>query len=190
MEPARRVRDALLEGELELADLTARQLGAFLGKTTSVLYHHFGSLEGFLFAVGQEGFALLGERLAAGLARGGAAEAAACFVAFGLDCPALYHLMLGRPYDWKALRAAGALEGPMPGLQLWGAIATRLGAEGAVDPVEDTRLLVAGLHGLVSLAATGRANFRRLDRSDREVALQSARALVSRLTRKTKEPRR
>lgn len=78
----------------------------------------------------------------------------------------------------------------MPGLQLWGAIATRLGAEGAVDPVEDTRLLVAGLHGLVSLAATGRANFRRLDRSDREVALQSARALVSRLTRKTKEPRR
>ncbi len=190
MAPARRVRDALLRGELELDDLTARQLGALLGKTTSVVYHHFGSLEGFLFAVSQEGFALLGERLEAALEKGGAAEAAACFVAFGLDCPALYHLMLGRPYDWKALRAAGALEGATPGVQLWGAVATRLGAEGATDPVEDVRLLVAGLHGLVSLAATGRANVRRLEKTDRDVALQSARTLVARLTRKPKEKHR
>ena len=35
-------RDALASGDLGFEDLTARRLGSFLGKTTSVLYHHWG----------------------------------------------------------------------------------------------------------------------------------------------------
>ena len=56
---------ALIAGELDPADLSARRIGKLLGKTTSVLYHHFGSLDGFLFAVSQRGYADLRAKLEA-----------------------------------------------------------------------------------------------------------------------------
>jgi AcrR family transcriptional regulator len=177
-----RVVKALERGRLRLDQLTARGLGAFLGKTTSVVYHHYGSLDGFLFAVSQAGFVELGARLRLVLERGGSLEdVCEAFVAFGLDAPALYALMFERRYDWALLRRAGMFEKKPLGLDLWSGLITLLGSAGSRAPDSDARLLMAGLHGLVSLAATGRANVGALERTDREVALASARDLARRI---------
>lgn len=91
---------ALARGEIATDRLTARHLGEHLGKTSSVLYHHWGSLDGFLFAVSQAGFARLAETLGGRLQQPAElADLAEAFVRFGLDHPALYHVMFERPYD-------------------------------------------------------------------------------------------
>jgi AcrR family transcriptional regulator len=172
-DPVGAIFQALLSGKLRSGDLTARQLGAFLGKTTGHVYHHWGSLDGLLFSVSQAGFAHLAREL--GGLRGGLEAVAAAFVDFGLEHPALYELMFERRFDWAALRREGRLTpGALPGLGIWGSLATAIGAD-------EARLLYAGLHGLVSLASSGRANIGALTQSDREVARESARLLVRRL---------
>jgi len=187
-DPVLQVRDALGSGELGFDDLTARRLGSFLGKTTSVLYHHWGSLDGFLFAVSQAGMALLQERLAASLDDcGSLGDVAATFVAFGLDSPALYSLMFVHRFDWAALKRAGAMDQPMPGLMIWNTLVDRMRVCGSVDAEGDARLLYAALHGLVSLASSGRVNIGALADTDREVALASARRLVRHLTPRKEE---
>lgn len=179
---------ALARGRLRAEGLTARELGAFVGKTTSVLYHHWGSLDGFLHAVGQAGFVELGGRLEKVLADGGdLPDVAEAFVRFGLECPALYYVMFERRYDWKALRKRGAFEEALPGAQLWQRLTERVAATGADDPDLDARLFFAGLHGLVSLASSGRANVGTLARTDRDVALAAARRLAVRLSRPVRE---
>jgi AcrR family transcriptional regulator len=176
------VYDALAEGALGPDDLTARQLGTFLGKTTSVLYHHWGSVDGFLFAVSQVGFRRLGAELGRRLERGARLEdIAAAFVTFGLDHPAVYALMFERRYDWDALRRSGVLDQEMAGLDLWSRVVAFLAGAGAADPDGDARILHAGLHGLVSLALSGRANVGKLSKSDRSLAISSARKLARRL---------
>jgi AcrR family transcriptional regulator len=176
------VCDALASGKLGTADLSARQLGAFLGKTTSVLYHHWGSLDGFLFAVSQHGVRKLGEHVVKKLGKGGdLSDMAAGFVSFGLDHPALYELMFERRYDWKALRESGAFTSESPGLGLFTSMTAFLAGAGSTDADGDARILFAGLHGLVSLALSGRANVGMLSRSDRELAVASARKLARRL---------
>jgi AcrR family transcriptional regulator len=173
-----RVCDALVAGELSADDLRARPLGEFLGKTTSVLYHHWGSLDGFLYAVSEAGFALLAERVIDTLDSGDPETLAATYVTFGLDAPDLYAVMFERTYDWDKLRQAGAFDEAQPGMTLWERLSQRLAAMGSPSPQEDARLIFAGLHGLVSLAITGRANIGDLSRSDREVAISSGRRLV------------
>jgi len=175
----RTVRDALASGDLAETDLTARRVGAFLGKTTSVLYHHWGSLDGFLFAVAQDGYVLLSRVLGDASTRGLTATAEA-FIGFGMDQPVLYRLMFERVWDWDALRAAGAFT-DAPGLVLWARVTDALAAAGSEHPAVDALLLHASLHGLVSLANSGRANVGDLSITDREAALGAARALVSRL---------
>lgn len=184
-----RVYEALLGRELADEDLSARRISRFLGKTTGALYHHFGSLDGFLFAVSQHGYVELRRRLEAAFARrGDVADVAQAFVEFGLDHPELYPLMFERRFDWDALRAAGAFDRPIPSGALWDVMERVLGEAGAREPGTDGRLLWAGLHGLVSLAASGRANVRALTRSDRDVACAAARELARRLV--TEEERR
>ncbi|MBL9024648.1 MAG: WHG domain-containing protein [Myxococcales bacterium] len=183
-DPAERIFRALLSGRLSASSLTARDLGAFLGKTTGAIYHRWGSLDGLLFAVTQAGFAHLGETIAAVHDKTGDLSAVAvAFVDFGLAHPELYALLFERHFDWTDLRARGALGGETPGLGLWRALAARLGAE-------EARILYAGLVGLVSLAASGRANVGLTTKSDRDVARASARRLVSLLlsVSRTKEP--
>ncbi len=179
MDDARRIHDALLDGQLGRADLTARGLGAFLGATTSRVYHHHGSLDGLLYAVAGEGFRGLAAQLAGAMAKG-LPEVAAAFVGWGLDHPVLYELMFVRPYDWAALRAAGVFT-DTPGLALWGALQERLAAAGSREPRADALVLYAGVHGLVSLALGGRANVGQLEISDREAAIAAARTLATRL---------
>ncbi len=180
-DPPARVAAALAGGDLGIADLTARQLGEFVGKTSSVLYRRYGSLDGFLHEVAQAGFLALAGRLESVADAGGLADVAAAFVDFGLTKPALYYVMFEHRFDWDALRSAGTLSGPMPGLELWGRIISRLEATGSTAPATDARLLYAGLHGLVSLASGGRANLGELATSDYDIAIASARALAERL---------
>lgn len=166
-----RIVDGLVAGKLGLDDLSARGLGAFVGKTTGHVYHHWGSLGGLLFAISREGFVRLAARLAAVSEPHDLADVATAFVDFGLDHPALYYVMFEHPHDWKALRERELLDGPLPGLAMWRSIAVDIGPQNA-------RLLYAGLHGLVSLAKSGRANIGNARESDRDVARQSARALA------------
>ncbi len=183
-----RVHRALAKGTLRADSLTTRELGAFVGKTTSVLYHHWGSLDGFLHAVSQAGFVDLGRRLQGVLESGGdLADVAESFVAFGLQSPALYSVMLERRYDWAALRKQGAFVGTLPGSALWSALTMLVAAAGSDEPDLDARIFFAGLHGLVSLALSGRANVGALTKTDRELAIAAARRLARRIGTTTVE---
>jgi AcrR family transcriptional regulator len=177
-----RTCDALAAGEIGVHELTARHLGAHLGKTTSVLYHHWGSLDGFLHAVSQAGFAKLGAELRQELERGAdLPDIAEACVGFGLDHPALYHVMFERAYDWDALRASGAFDDELPGMSLLSSVIAFFAGAGSDAPEIDARALHAGMHGLVSLANSGRANAGALDKTDRDAAIEAARRLAHRL---------
>jgi len=180
----RTIRDAIAADDIPADELTARGLGARLGRTTSVLYHHWGSLDGFLFAVAQDGYLLLADRLGA-VADAGLPDLAEAFVAFGLEHKVLYGLMFERTWDWGALRATGAMA-DLPGLALWAQSTERLAGAGSDDPAGDALLLQAVLHGLVSLANSGRANVGDLTVSDRDAAIRAARTFARRIS--AKEP--
>lgn len=177
-----RIYGAILARELDLTDLSARRLAAFLGKTTGAIYHRWGSFDGLLFTVGQRGFAdLLGRIEAAWSKKGDLGACAVAFVEFGLDHPEIYPLMFERRYDWAALRAGGHFERVATGTHLLVRIVELVKSAGAPNPIADTRLFMAGLHGLVSFAASGRMNTGELTSSDRAVAIASARDLASRV---------
>jgi AcrR family transcriptional regulator len=185
-----RIYQALIRRELDASDLSARRIATFLDRTTGAVYHRWASIDALLFAVGQRGFADLAARLnAAWSEKKSLAAAAEAYVAFGLDHPELYPLMFERRFDWAALRASGAFEKTTPGNQLLAGVVCLLGESGSKAPVADTRLLMAGLHGLVSFAASGRMNTGELTATDREVAIAAARDLAMRLTPKERRKR-
>ncbi|WP_437758895.1 TetR/AcrR family transcriptional regulator [Sorangium sp. So ce1389] len=155
-EPVARVFQALCEGRLTRDDLTARKIAAFLGQTTMVLYHHFGSLDGFLIRVDGAGWRRLADLLEA-RARAGAdlRSLAVGYVEFALRHPDLYWLMAERRFDRARLREQGRLRLARP---LWGAFVELLRRYGSTRPAEDTHVLFAGLHGIAMLTLSGRAN--------------------------------
>jgi AcrR family transcriptional regulator len=174
-----RVFRALERGELDASALTTRRVCALLGYTTGHLYHHYGSLDVLLAKVAELAFVKLSEQLqrVANETRDIGAVAQA-FVEFGIENGALYSLMFERQVDWNTLRARGLLNDPS-GMALWRQLVSSLTELGAREPLEDARLLIAGLHGLVSFALSGRANVGALEVSDREAALRSARRLAA-----------
>lgn len=179
-----RIYRALVAHELDPTDLSARRIAAFLDRTTGAVYHRWGSVDGLLFTVGQRGFVDLDRRLRAVFSK--ASDLAACaaaYVEFGLDHPGIYPLMFERRYDWAALRAAGYFERVVPGTGFLTAVVQMVHTSGSKDPIADARLLMAGLHGLVSFAASGRMNTGDLSRTDRAVAVASARDLAARIQR-------
>ena len=177
-DPVQRVYDALKCGELTVTELSARKLGKFLGKTTSVIYHHWGSVDGLLYEVAQRGFI----ELLTFIAQAGheLTDSGQAYVAFGLDNQVIYGLMFNRIYDWQALRERGAFSASQGGSGLWQATGMRLAELGSTNPEEDTRLWFAFLHGTVSLAISERANFESLSTSDRDMALGLARTFATR----------
>ncbi|WP_437592795.1 TetR/AcrR family transcriptional regulator [Sorangium sp. So ce1000] len=155
-EPVERVFVALCEGRLTRDDLTARKIAAFLGQTTMVLYHHFGSLDGFLIRVDGLGWRRLAERLDARARAGADAPSLAVgYVEFALRHPDLYWLMAERRFDRARLREQGRLRLARP---LWSSFVDLLRHHGSRRPEEDTHVLFAGLHGIAMLALSGRAN--------------------------------
>lgn len=154
-----RVYEALSEGRLTRDDLSARKLAAFLGQSTMVVYHHFDSLDGLLIRVDGLGWMALLERLGAVVAEGGKGEALAlAYLDFAFARPHLYHVMTAHPFDRDALREKGRLR---KADELWGAFEGLVARLGARTPEVDTRVLFAGLHGLVSLYTGGRAELAR-----------------------------
>ena len=182
---------ALITGRLSGEDLSARKLGSFLGRTTGAVYHRWGSLDGLLFVVSQRGFAELGKRVSLIWEETrDLAECAAAYVEFGLDQPALYVLMFEHRFDWTSLRRTGVFDRVTPGSQLLAGVVCVLEESGSATAVADTRLLMAGLHGVVSFAASGRMNTGELTATDRSVALASARDLALRLGPTPARPQR
>lgn len=177
-----RVCEALAVGELTAATLGARSVAGFLGRTTGLLYHHWGSLDGFLLAVSQAGWSRLGASLMTTAAADPTdlAVLAEGYLRFAFRHPALYHLMTERRLDWARLKAEGRLTSGAS-LDLWDGLAARVAAAGSDAPAEDARLLYAALHGLASLALSGRANVRDVNTTDEEVAIRTARRLADRL---------
>ncbi len=181
-----RVADALTDGRLASGDLGARRLASFLGRTTGVLYHHWGSLDGFLHAVANVGFGKLGQALVT-RADGSLEDLAETYLRFAFEHPSLYNLMFERPFDWDALRGRCAVQ-DAPGVAMWHAIVARLEADGAEDPADDARGLYGALHGLASLALSGRANIGEIDTPDEEVAVRVARRLVRSILSQNSNP--
>ncbi len=180
-DPVQHTCDALLAGELTVFDLSARRLSKFFGKTTSMFYSRWGSLDGFLFGVGQAGFVELGDRMRSAWRKGDLRDVAEAFVRFGFEQESLYHVMFQLPHDWPALRLKGLLAEPLAGRQVWSELVDAVRESGAKTPEQDAHLLYAGLHGLVDQAITGRANFDDLASSDADVAVGLARRLAERL---------
>lgn len=149
-----RVFRGLLRGELGREDLGARRLSAWLGQSTMGLYHHFGSLDGFLVRVDGAGWRHLLARLERAQEKGAdLEELAIAYVAFATAHPALYEVMAVHPFDRARLRAEGRLRAEAPLLEAFGVLLARAGSR---EPARDTPLVFAALHGLASLATSGR----------------------------------
>lgn len=178
-----RIYEALLRHELAASDLSARRIASFLDRTTGAVYHRWASIDVLLFEVSQRGFVELAARLQSAWAKANRlADCAEAYVDFGLKHPELYPLMFEHRFDWAQLRAAGAFEARTPGSELLASVVCLLTEAGSKHALADTRLLMAGVHGLVSFAASGRMNAGELTASDRNVAISSARDLATRLT--------
>ena len=177
-DPVQRIYLALQQGELLEADLTARRLGAFLGLTSSVIYRKWGSVDVLLHQVSERGLAELGEQFRETLQGDGALpDVAEAYVSFGLDHGVLYGLMFDRTYDWSELPA----NVDFAGLQMWQAMLAYLTCLQVDHPAYEARLLFATLHGLVSLARSGRANIGEVSTSDRDMAVLLARRAAGRV---------
>lgn len=175
-----RVFVALLRGELDRGDLGARRLAEWLGASTMVLYHHFGSLEGFLIRVDGRGWRRMLSELAARDAAGGSlADVALAYFDFALAHPDLYWLMAERRFDRPELSRQNRLSlGPL----LWGSFVSLVERHGGA--AVDAQLLFATLHGLVSLHASGRGNLGESPVEARTLARAAIERLVERLVAK------
>lgn len=173
-----RVRTAIVAGRLDRKDLSARSVARFLGLTTSVFYHHYGSFELFLYAVSVAGLALMADELApCTRSRAPLLRIAEYYVELALTRPVLFDLMVQRPFPWAELRAKNLLD-TNQGLRAWNILVDVLRNEGSRDPIEDARLFHATMHGLATLTRSGRMNVDDLEHTDREVAHRAARRLV------------
>ena len=158
-----KVRQGLESGALCRTDLTARRLAEYLGGTTSLLYHHFGSLDGFLRAVSDDAFERFEASLAGFESRPADREAfltfAKHYIDFAYARPSLYELMFSRQ-----LRQSEPPPSSMPGRErrtskgrVMRALVTQFRKAGSVRAKDDARLFHASLHGLVSLGMSGRS---------------------------------
>ncbi|WNG49006.1 hypothetical protein F0U60_36475 [Archangium minus] len=84
--------------------------------------------------------------------------------------------MAERRFDRDALRKEQRLTREQ---SLWQAFTALVLRHGSKSPVEDTRILFAGLHGLAVLTLGGRANLGDAERSGEALARESARRLVA-----------
>jgi hypothetical protein len=173
-----RAFDALRRGEIGRADLTARKLTAFLEQSTIVLYHRFGSLDGFLIRIDGAGWRLLLSELQQVKAPA-LEDVAEAYVDFAFRHRDLYWLMTEHPFDRDALRARGQLRLEST---LLSAFRDLLARHGSREPDADTFVAFAALHGLASLALGGRLELgggRNLRGRIREEARRVARLLAA-----------
>jgi AcrR family transcriptional regulator len=172
------VRTAIIEGRIGAGDLSARSVAGFLGLTTSVFYHHYGSFELFLYAVSVAGLSLMADELEPCMrSRSPLLRIAEYYVELALSRPVLFDLMMQRPFPWAEIRARDVLD-TNEGLRAWNLLVMAVRNAGSRDPIEDARLFHATMHGLATLTRSGRMNIDDLSHGDREVAHRTARRLV------------
>ena len=178
-----RVREGLESGALTSGDLTARRLAEYLGGTTSLLYHHFGSLDGFLRAVSDDAFDRFESSLSGFEARAATIDTfrvfAGNYISFAFERPTLYNLMFSRhlPANEPPSSVRGT-ERRTPRGRVLRALVTQFRRAGSVSAKDDARLFHGSLHGLVALGTTPRRD----DPTDaKEQALASATRLVEAL---------
>jgi AcrR family transcriptional regulator len=173
-----RVRDAIVTGQLRREDLSARSVARFLGLTTSVFYHHYGSFELFLYKVSVAGLALFADQLEPCVrSRAPLLRIAEFYIEYALTQPVLFDLMMTREHPWAEIRTRGVLD-VTDGLRAWNLLIAALRIEGSKNPLEDARVFHASIHGLATLTRAGRMNIDDLEHTDREVAHRSAKRLV------------
>ena len=182
-----RVYEALSTGQLSREDLSARKLATFLGQSTMVVYHHFDSVDGLLIRVDGLGWAALLQRLQDVVNEGGRGEALAlAYLDFAFARPHLYHVMTVHPFDRDGLREKGRLR---KADELWRAFGALVASLGSPKPEVDTRVLFAGLHGLVSLHVGGRAEVARGGAHQASTATLEAATRLAGIVFPTAEPR-
>lgn len=178
-----RVRDAIVDGTLTEAHLSARSVASFLGLTTSVFYHHFGSFELFLYAVSVSGLSLMADEMeVVAKGRSPLLRIAQYYVELALTRPVLFDLMLVRTYPWAEIRERCLLD-THEGLRGWNILIAAVRDLGSRNPLEDARLFHATLYGLAMLTRNGRMNVDDLEHTDREVAHRTVHRLVRAFTR-------
>jgi hypothetical protein len=178
-----RVFEALRRGDLGRDDLTARKLAAFLGQSTIVLYHRFGSLDGFLIRVDGAGWRLLLAELAR-VEGPSLDDLAVAYVDFAFRHRDLYWLMTEYPFDREALRTNGRLRLESALLSAFREI---LALHAVGDPDGNTLVAFAALHGLASLALGGRVSLGGA-RDTRARAREEARRIARLFGRSNREP--
>lgn len=137
--------------------VTTRRLANEIEYSQPVLYKHFASMEQIADAVAVDGYAELAAAIqdadADAATEGALTRIARAYLEFARDNPAVYAAMFTRA---TALRFAAADTPP----QLAAAFAALRQAVGRVADGDDadtlTEVFWAALHGLVTLAATGR----------------------------------
>jgi AcrR family transcriptional regulator len=177
--------------------LTARRLAEYLGGTTSLLYHHFGSLDGFLGAVSDDAFAHFEASLNGFESKPATADTFMAFarnyIEFAYAVPTLYELMFSRslPPDPRQASPRELSDEPTgdgppssmaerrtPPGRVVRALVNQFRRAGSVRAKDDARLFHASLHGLASLGIAGRPSSRSHAKHD---ALGAAARLVSAL---------
>jgi|GEM_PF-1207198 len=178
-----RVFRELSSGRLGRDALTARAITALLGQSTMVLYHHFGSLEGFLIRVDGLGWKALLATLERHERRGaGLPDLAEAYVAFAFAHPDLYWLMAEHRFDREALARQGRLRLAASLPAAFQAVLARVGSRA---PERDAPILLAGLHGLAALTLSGRAGLATGRGAAREAAIAAARDLATMLVERS-----
>jgi AcrR family transcriptional regulator len=142
------------------AGFTLRELARRAGVSHAAPYRHFADRDALLACVAEEGFALLGERVAAAAALGASPREALCnsglaYVEFGVEHPA--HLRVMFDPDLFALRPSllAIAEHSFDRLQSLIVACQRAGDLPEGSAREQTRVAWALMHGVAELSISG-----------------------------------
>lgn len=140
------------------AGLSLRKLATAVGTSTMAVYTRFGDKDRLLTAMYVEGFARLGERLAAGsgMTADGLLELGRAYRSFALDNRHLYGLMFGPMPSDLTLSENSVITAEATHQALLDAV--RVAVDNGVlagDPSQIARHLWAVVHGMVSLELSG-----------------------------------
>ncbi len=140
------------------AGLSLRKLAAAVGTSTMAVYTRFGDKDRLLTAMYAEGFARLGQRLAAGsgVSAEGLLELGRAYRSFALDNRHLYGLMFGSIPSELVLSEDSVGTAEATHQALLDAVTAAIENDVlAGDPSQIARHLWAVVHGMVSLELSG-----------------------------------
>lgn len=171
---------------LDREELSARWVAKALGQTTGVIYHHWGSFDGFLLEVSGIGWERLVSFVVDAFQKAPSGRTIArSYVDFALANPVLYWLLAERPLPLEVVRAKLDAGTPLPSFAAFGRFLMLLSELDPTLTIADARALHAAAHGLASQVLSGRllSTPDVKDRDVREVAYEVADAIADRMLR-------